>query len=72
MPNAYPCCRHYASDLKGYILCTLGDASTNAAITLAGALRAIAVTSTNEAVATGAGLTMLHDARQMTQLQVRT
>ncbi|SFW79785.1 PA14 domain-containing protein [Chitinophaga sancti] len=52
---------HYANRLAGYILCNPKDKSTNAAISLAGVMNAVAIPTDIEQEAISAGLTKLLD-----------
>ncbi len=53
---------HFAPQVPGYILCTLGDSSSNAAISACGGVGAIAVTAADTAVMAANNIPMLHSA----------
>jgi len=54
---------HFAPRLKGYILCTYKQSSSNVAISLSGILDAVAIPEDIQQTAKNAGLTMLLDVR---------
>jgi len=54
---------NYASRLKGYILCTYKQSSSNVAMSLSGILNAVAIPEDIQQTAIDAGLTMLLDVR---------
>ena len=58
-----PLVASFAPRLKGYVLCSLADNSTNAAAAAAAALDALVVTPENAALATAAHLPLLYDVR---------
>jgi hypothetical protein len=58
-----PLVAHFAPSLQGYVLCSFTDGSVNVAVAAATALNVLAVTPDNAALATAAGLPLLHDLR---------
>ena len=53
----------FGPGLQGYVLCSLLDNSTNAALAAAAALNVLVVTPSNEALAAAANLSLLYDVR---------